>query len=318
MIKVSDLFDIKNGDNFSLNKLKVDADGVNFVSRTAKNNGVSAKVAAIHEIEPRQAGLITVALGGSVLETFIQPEPFYTGFHVAILQPKSELSDAQKLYYCECIRSNQYRYSYGRQANRTLKDLLIPALNNIPSWINNVDISLFNEVAQPDIDSQAPDLNTNSWQKFQLQELFTIERGRGPRRKDLGSYGSIPFISSSDSNNGLTGYTSNAPIHKGNTIGVNRNGSVGEAFYQPEPFCSTEDVHIFNPKPFWKSRMNAQIGLFMTTLIRQEKYRFNYGRKWGIERMKISTIPLPVTSDGSPDFDYMENYIKSLPYSSQI
>jgi hypothetical protein len=105
-----------------------------------------------------------------------------------------------------------------------------------------------------------------------------------------------------------------APLHLGNTIGVNRNGSVGEAFYQPEPFCSTEDVHIFTPK----FKLNVYIALFLTTLIRQEKYRFGYGRKWGIERMKISTIRLPITEQSEPDWQYMENYIKTLPYSSQL
>jgi len=105
-----------------------------------------------------------------------------------------------------------------------------------------------------------------------------------------------------------------SPTHKGNTIGVNRNGSVAEAFYQPVPFCSTEDVHIFSPK----FKLNPFIALFLTTLIRREKYRFGYGRKWGIQRMKTSIIKLPVTQEGEPDWAYMEHYIKTLPYSSQI
>lgn len=35
-------------------------------------------------------------------------------------------------------------------------------------------------------------------------------------------------------------------------------------------------------------------------------------------RLASSNIKLPTRKDGSPDFDFMENYIKSLPYSSQI
>ncbi len=49
-----------------------------------------------------------------------------------------------------------------------------------------------------------------------------------------------------------------------------------------------------------------------------EKYRFNYGRKWGIDRMKKSLIKLPVDSDGKPDYKFMEDYIKSLPYSINL
>jgi hypothetical protein len=49
-----------------------------------------------------------------------------------------------------------------------------------------------------------------------------------------------------------------------------------------------------------------------------EKYRFNYGRKWHMERMKISKIKVPVGDKGKPDFRFMEQYIKALPFSKQI
>lgn len=42
----------------------------------------------------------------------------------------------RKLYYCLCIEANQFRYStYGREANRTIRHLTIPALEEIPSWV---------------------------------------------------------------------------------------------------------------------------------------------------------------------------------------
>lgn len=46
--------------------------------------------------------------------------------------------------------------------------------------------------------------------------------------------------------------------------------------------------------------------------------RFGYGRKWTIEKMKETIIKLLCLADGMPDFIYMENYIKSLPYSDRI
>ncbi len=84
--------------------------------------------------------------------------------------------------------------------------------------------------------------------------------------------------------------------------------------YQAEPYWSTQDVNTLYPK----FSMTPAIGLFIATLIRRERYRFSYGRKWHLDRMKTSTIRLPVTEDGQPDFDFMDRYIKSLPYSSQI
>lgn len=136
LVKVSDLFDVAYGHSLELNRLTNATDGVNFVSRTANNNGVSARVTRVLEMEPMAAGKLTVALGGSVLETFVQPEPFYTGFHVFCLTPLAEdMTLEQKLYYCMCIRANKYRYNYGRQANRTLRDIMVPALDEIPNWV---------------------------------------------------------------------------------------------------------------------------------------------------------------------------------------
>ena len=89
---------------------------------------------------------------------------------------------------------------------------------------------------------------------------------------------------------------------------------MGEAFYQPVPFASTEDVHIFNPK----FEMNVYTALFFVTVLKMEKYRYNYGRKWGMKRMNDTYIKLPATPKGEPDFLLMEKYIKSVPYSSSL
>ena len=131
-LPLNKIFDIIPGNSLDLNILEQsdeDTDEkVNYVSRTRENNGISEIVKTIPEIEPFEAGLISVAgSGNSVLESFIQPSPFYTGFHVFILKPKKKMSDLEKLFYCHCIRQNQYKYSFGRQANKTLKDILVPA-----------------------------------------------------------------------------------------------------------------------------------------------------------------------------------------------
>jgi hypothetical protein len=127
--------------------------------------------------------------------------------------------------------------------------------------------------------------------------------------------GDVPYIGASDAYNGLTARIGQAPIHKGGTISVSYNGSVAEAFYQPSPYWATDDVNVLYPKGF---KLSPATALFICTVIRLEKYRYNYGRKWHLERMKESIIRLPVLKDGTPDWGYMANFIQSLPYSSQI
>ena len=64
--------------------------------------------------------------------------------------------------------------------------------------------------------------------------------------------------------------------------------------------------------------MNRYIAMFLITVIKANKYRFGYGRKWTMEKMKETVIKLPCQDNGTPDFLYMEKYIKSLPYSDRI
>jgi hypothetical protein len=136
LVKVEDLFEVQYGTNLALNALEEteikEENCVNFVSRTTKNNGISAFVRVLENLKPLPAGLLTVAVGGSVLETFVQDEPFYTGRDMYYLVPKREMILSEKLFYAFCIRANKYRYNYNRQANRTLRELKIPA--HLPAW----------------------------------------------------------------------------------------------------------------------------------------------------------------------------------------
>jgi hypothetical protein len=134
-VKIEDLFDLTYGTSLELNRLVADVGGVHFIARTSKNNGVVAKVVLPSGVEAIAGGCLTVALSGSVLETFYQREPFITGFHIMVLRPKEPMVPEELMFYAACIRANQLRYSYGRQANRTLKDLYVPVRDAIPIWV---------------------------------------------------------------------------------------------------------------------------------------------------------------------------------------
>ena len=127
--------------------------------------------------------------------------------------------------------------------------------------------------------------------------------------------GDVPFIGAIDSNNGLTALVGQEANHDANTITVNYNGNgVADAFYQPVPFRCSDDVNVLYPK----FTLTAETALFICTIIRREKYRFNYGRKWHLERMTETEIRLPATGAGEPDWAFMERFIGTLPYSSQL
>lgn len=316
LVPLSSLFAIEYGNQLDKNKLTEASDGVNFVSRSSSDLGIDGKVALIEGKEPYEAGAITATLGGTyLLSAFVQPAPFYTAQNIKVLRPLIEMTFNEKVFYCTAIAHNRFRYtSHGREANKTFDSILVPRYEDLPPWVNETVI------AAPEIETAAAlgtpvgPLDVSSWKPFRFDQLFDITRGTGPRKKSLSSDGATPFVTSIDDNNGWTGFTTAEPTHQGSVITVNRNGSVGEAFYQPQAFASTEDVHVFEPK----FEMSQYTALFLTTLIRRERYRFSYGRKWGLARMNESAIRLPVTETGDPDWAFMEGYIKSLPYSKSI
>jgi len=317
-VKLSSIFDISYGNKLDLNKMRISdpaqKHSIAFIGRTRKNNGIVSFVEEIANIPPYEAGAITVALGGSVLSSFVQSRAFYTGQNVAVLYPKKAMTTNQKLYYCMAIQKNAFRYSTcGREANRTLKSLPIPDFECLPSFVSE-DIPTVTSLSEKASDTNIKLPAINQWKPFKYSSLFDIERGTGPRRQDS-LKGTTPFVSAIGENNGISAMVEYVPCHSGNTLSVNRNGkSVAQTFYQSDPFCSTEDVHIFVPK----FHMNKYHAMFFSTLISKEAYRYSYGRKWGLDRMNDSVIYLPVTQEGAPDYDLIEAYIKSLPYSANI
>jgi hypothetical protein len=312
MKRLDEIFKIRNGHGLELISCTEVQDGICFVSRTSRNNGVVARIEQLDDIEPMPANAITVALSGSVLSSFYQPEPYYTAFHIACLYPKQELTIEQILYYAFIIEQNKYRYSFGRQANRTLKNLLLPSMEEIPEWMENQSLTYpFDE--NPVINNTIQ-LNTEKWKFFYISELFNVYTSKEENALNRID-GNVPFISSTQFSNGISKYVDDEPTMPMNTITVARNGSVGSAFYQPIPYCaSPDDIRIFEPK----FKLNKYIALFLTTLIETEKFRYEYGRKFGTKRMNATKIKLPTTQEGSPDWQFMENYIKSLPYSKNI
>ena len=282
-----------------------------FISRTEKNNGISAFVEILDDVEPFQSGLITVAVSGSVMESFLQTERFYTGFHILVLYPKYEMTIIEKLYYCQCIRANKYRYNYGRQANKTLRDLLVP--KSIPKEFININYKKLVILNPKNIINKDFDLNTNKWQPFKLKELFGITGSKTTPLLELEEYGigKYPYVTTQATDNGVEGFY-DYYTEEGNVLTVD-SAVIGYCSYQPFNFTASDHVEKLIPKFI----MNKYIALFISTVINAEQYRYNYGRKCSQERMKKSYIKLP-SKKGKPDFEFMENFIKSLPYSNSI
>ena len=157
-------------------------------------------------------------------------------------------------------------------------------------------------------------LGNVQWQYFEIGKLFKVDKGQRLTKADQKD-GAINYVGASAFNNGITNHIgNNESVNPAGTISVCYNGSIGESFYQDEPYWATDDVNILSPL----FDMNPFTALFFCTVIKNESVKYAFNNKWTQEIMRTSLIPLPAKEDGTPDFQFMEEYIKALPYSCEI
>ena len=195
-MRVDELFYLHQGNGFELYNMNQSPNSnISFVSRTAQLNGVVGKVDLTDGVAPFPAGYITVALGGSVLSSFVQKDPFYTAFHIMVLEPKRDMTFQEKLFYCMCIQNNAYRYSYGRQANKTLKDIEVP--DNAPEWVNSTPIA---PITTHNISPKLP--QQRQWAEYRMGDLFRFVKGRRLTKADM-IEGDTNYLGAISENNGV-------------------------------------------------------------------------------------------------------------------
>ena len=134
--KVIDIANVEYGNKFDKNKMTSTNPTINFVSRTATNNGISDFVDN-NGTTPYQAGLITLALGGSIGSCFLQEAPFYTGQNVGVID-LGDIDIHAKIYFTEAL-GNKCKKSFnafGNEINKHLKTDLSVSLP-IQTDINN-------------------------------------------------------------------------------------------------------------------------------------------------------------------------------------
>lgn len=316
-MKVKDIFDLIPGNSFELMDMgKSENANINFVSRASTHNGVTGVVDEIDGCKPFSAGLLTVALSGNgVCSSFVQTKPFYTAYHVMVLSPKVKLTFNEKMYYALCIKQNSYRYAWGRQANKTLKDIDLPDI--IPAWVETTPIVPISTSVK---ETHHP-LEHKNFKEFLLGDIFDVKYGVNLELlnctvADFNDPDAINFVARTSQNNGVVAKVKIIDGITPQPAGVLTcagGGSVLSTFVQTDPFYSGRDLYLLIPK----YPMSLFAKLFCCTIIEANKYRFSYGRQAN-KTLPTLCLKLPATADGAPDFKYMDAYMKSLPYSDRI
>lgn len=330
---LSSIFEITYGNKFDLNKMVESSETeIAFVSRTASNNGVSGWVESVDGVDPYPANCLTVALGGSIGSTFLQPKQFYTGQNVAVLMAKKgvkKLTREEKLFLSMLIRKEcESKYvAFGRELNKHIKKdftIRLPSKNGKIDWdvVDSISCGILRKVSVETSNTLLSFKDISKWKPFKVKDLFyTNKKGKLPRGKihskdDLVEGNDFFYVGAKKRDNGIMyrcGYSEDQ-ISQGNCIVFicNGQGSVGYTNYIDVDFMASGDVALG-----YNDKLNKYNALFLVTLFDKERFKYSFGRKWG-RYLPETEILLPVTNDNKPDWEYMEEYIKSLPYGDKL
>jgi len=146
------------------------------------------------------------------------------------------------------------------------------------------------------------------WAEKKIKDLFYVKKGKRLTKENQ-IPGDVPFIGATAFRNGITGYIGQESIHSGNTISITYNGSVGQVFYQREPFWASDDVNVLYPIDF---ELNERRALFFCTVLRHEAQMWSYARKWNKPLMENTVIKVPLDNNGYVDLCYIDICMDSL------
>lgn len=314
-MKLHELFFVEYPKTLVYADMIPDAAGINFVSSQGADNSVVGRVQVQKEVKIYPAGVITVPLKGTVLAAHLQAERCYVAHQVAVLSARRPMSAAEKLFYCLCIRSNAYRFSYGRQADRTLREIELP--DSVPGWAGEKRI-------EPVFTAKTGDkerLDTGSWREYPLRELFSVRYGVNMELMNCEIAAeddpeAVNFVARTSGNNGVAARVRRCPgipPQPAGLITCAGGGSVLSAFVQNKEFYSGRDLYLLIPK----YEMSLYAKLFCCTVIQANKYRYSYGRQAN-RTLPDLVLKLPAGKDKRPDFVCMDRYIRSLPYGDRL
>ena len=162
-------------------------------------------------------------------------------------------------------------------------------------------------------------LSDRKWKLFKMKDIITdIHNGKSYNASDLvisDTEDYVPYVTRTDENNGISLCVEEKEyvgLEKGKAITIGDTTST--IFYQQFDFIT--GPHIIVIRADW---FNVYTASFLISLLNMEKYRYPvFGRAFSKELIQETVIPLPVNKNGEPDYEFMANYMQSLPYSSNI
>ena len=323
VFRVGELFDIIGGKGITKNEIFEHQGSLPAIQSGEENFGCIGYIDKDYCVKQKysisKGECLTVARSGSSGYVGYQAAQCVVGDSAKILEPKFEANTLRLLFLRSALMVNKVKYAYTDKVTNDnyAKDIIkLPSTpDGSPNWKYMEEyMRKIEQRTQTAISALAASKNkphkidTTYWKEFVMNDLFEIVKGKRLTKFNMRE-GNINYIGATSFNNGITAKISNEKyIHSAGKITVCYNGSIGQTFYQNEPFWATDDVNVLYPK----FKMSRFIALFLSPIISKIGSNYAYIDKWTVNKMRSSKILLPATPAGEPDWHYMEMYMRGV------
>lgn len=154
-------------------------------------------------------------------------------------------------------------------------------------------------------------LTDREWKKFKIGDLFSTRIGKSLDGNKVNRVGQVAYITRKESDNGLDGFIDEddsmlTDVYPVITIG----NETAQPFVQVYPFFTGTKVNILIPKE--SIARDLYTLQFIAVSLAQHKGKYSYSYTINSSRLREQVVLLPVQSDGTPDWAFMEVYMKQV------
>ena len=335
---VDDLFEIINGKGITVEEIESNPGDFEAVQSGEGNNGVMGYISKAYcrnkGYSYCEEACLTVARSGSSGYVSFHENGCVVGDSAKILLLKKHEAKSKQTYLFlqTLLAANRFKYTYGRKVTEALYGKTVIKLptttNGEPDWRwmeSYVDLLHSKPLTTKNVANiEAKSLKIDDWANFIVDDLFEIINGKGITVEEIESNpGDFEAVQSGEGNNGVMGYISKAYCrNKGYSyceeacLTVARSGSSGYVSFHENGCVVGDSAKILLLKKH--EAKSKQTYLFLQTLLAANRFKYTYGRKVTEALYGKTVIKLPTTTNGEPDWQYMENYVKSLPYGDRL
>lgn len=321
--RISDLFPILQNGKANQGML---SDGTEcfYVGAKKNDNGVMLHCAYDEDFIQKGNCIIFICNGQGSVGYANYMDVDFIGTTDIVAGYNENLNQYNGLFIATVLCQERPKYSFGRKWKTHLKDTVIKlpqTLDGNPDWkymeqyiksLNHKPLKTMNK------SENVLQLDIEHWKEFKVGDFFDIHPTKfikGVSAGDCVDYGA-PLVVNSAENNGIAGLCDILPTEEGNIITFSDTTDGNTFFYQPKPFIGFAHIQGMYPKT---RKWSKEELLFLSTIMMfDSKGKYSYGRKMRRDIILGIKIKLPVDKTGNPDWQFMKNYIKSLPYGDRI